>query len=477
MDQGLRRISGILAATLHLVLCCAGFSYAAGAADDFGFDPATGRVTGYAGTDAEIVIPPSIGGVTVTAIGARAFERNRRLTRVEIPPTVREVGRYAFSGCTSLVYANIPSCAAVDANYVFAGCTSMTSGAIGAEWDDPESAYADCIALERVGIAAGVTALGWYTFADCVSLERVVLPASLESLGTSTFLDSGVRTLVFEGADPPDSAGWLLYSAFRGARALERIEVPGASLDEYIAAFTPDLERAGLAAQVTFAAIEENSGETDAGDGEDTDTDSDSATDGGSDSGIADDTATDSAVEDDTDSDSATDGGTPPVIPAPGPESPPSTGDGDSATDGGTPPVIPAPEPESPPGTGTDDTPPRRPLCSPAFSGRGNPSVVLWADSASSDGLRSGTWNTVIPGGVTAEREDPESTPGTGDGNAVSPDTGGAPSPDTGDDVPFTLPRPLVLFGLLSLAAALTFIALTSRDKDRDTRARRKNRA
>jgi hypothetical protein len=290
----------------------------------------------------------------------------------------------------------------------------------------------------------------------------------LESLGTSAFFDSGVRTLAFAGGDPPDSSGWLLYPAFRGARALERIEAPQASLDEYIAAFTPDLERAGLAAQVTFAAIEDESAS--AGGGADEPGgggDGDSATGGG---------------DSDADGDSAAGGGDS------------TTGGGDSATDGAV---------DSGVGMGDADDP-------PSGAAQNDPVSSEREDASRNLGAGGDVTDTVVPGeaipDAARESEDPESTPeadGSGDAgtrrdsvsrspgsspgslprkdgiseDTVSSDAHGASSPDTGEDAPFALPRPLVLFGLLSMAAALTFIALTTRDKDRDDRARRGNRA
>jgi uncharacterized repeat protein (TIGR02543 family) len=60
-------------------------------------------ITGYLGTDSEIVIPEHIKSLPVTAIGDRAFDNSdpgndaKRLTSVTLPPTITIIGDLAFA--------------------------------------------------------------------------------------------------------------------------------------------------------------------------------------------------------------------------------------------------------------------------------------------------------------------------------------------------------------------------------------------
>lgn len=65
---------------------------------------ADGVVTAYAGDRnvKEIVVPQTIGGVTVTGIGAEVFKDMTELEFTAVPDTVISFGDFAFSGCSKL---------------------------------------------------------------------------------------------------------------------------------------------------------------------------------------------------------------------------------------------------------------------------------------------------------------------------------------------------------------------------------------
>ena len=65
-------------------------------------------ITGYSGQDTDIVIPSSIDGYRVTAIGDNAFE-DTMLTSVIISNGVKQVGWFAFNGCMKLKSIVAPS--------------------------------------------------------------------------------------------------------------------------------------------------------------------------------------------------------------------------------------------------------------------------------------------------------------------------------------------------------------------------------
>ncbi len=63
----------------------------------------TRAVTGYTGSDAEVILPSKNGaGRRVTRIGLGAFTHCTGLTHVTIPGSVKEILLYAFNSCDSL---------------------------------------------------------------------------------------------------------------------------------------------------------------------------------------------------------------------------------------------------------------------------------------------------------------------------------------------------------------------------------------
>jgi hypothetical protein len=101
-------------------------------------------ITGYTGTNANVVIPDTITGLPVTAIGDSAFWRNTSLTSVTIPNGVTDIGIEAFGGCTSLTTVSIPN-----------GVTSIEG-----ETGDALGAFESCISLTNVIIPNTVTNIG-----------------------------------------------------------------------------------------------------------------------------------------------------------------------------------------------------------------------------------------------------------------------------------------------------------------------------
>ncbi len=65
-------------------------------------------VTGYEGDELNLVIPSSIDGYTVSAIGDSAF-RDSKIKSATLPDGLQSVGWFAFDGCTRLTSITVPS--------------------------------------------------------------------------------------------------------------------------------------------------------------------------------------------------------------------------------------------------------------------------------------------------------------------------------------------------------------------------------
>lgn len=84
----------------------------------------TATVTAYRGTDKNVVIPSSLDGCRVVAIGDRAFADHASLTSVVIPEGVTSIGWFAFSGCVSLQTVTIPASVTSISYGAFQNCDS-----------------------------------------------------------------------------------------------------------------------------------------------------------------------------------------------------------------------------------------------------------------------------------------------------------------------------------------------------------------
>lgn len=91
-------VNKLLVLVMLFTLAFAGNAFAATSGDYEYMDngDGTATITGYLGTATNLVIPSSVDGLTVTSIGASAFE-NKSLTSVVIPSSVKIIEQWAFA--------------------------------------------------------------------------------------------------------------------------------------------------------------------------------------------------------------------------------------------------------------------------------------------------------------------------------------------------------------------------------------------
>ncbi len=146
------------------------------------------KVTGYTGSDTEIVIPREHLGLPVTAIGEETFKDNTGLVSVVIPDSIIDIGRGAFAGCTSLVNITIPDSVVSIGYEAFASCDSLASVVIPDSVTNVEGyAFSDCKSLVSVTIGNGVTRIGVGVFSHCERLASVVIPDGVTVIDDSAF--------------------------------------------------------------------------------------------------------------------------------------------------------------------------------------------------------------------------------------------------------------------------------------------------
>ena len=150
----------------------------AAATNKFFFDPTTGMITGYNGTDTVVVIPSKINGVTVETIGHTAF-RYSSVTSVTIPDSVTFISDSAFAYCSSLTNISIPNSVTAIGSFAFEGCTKLESITLPSSLSTIQSyAFYNCGNLKTIRIPVSVTSIGNYAFDVCPSLMTVTYPGS-----------------------------------------------------------------------------------------------------------------------------------------------------------------------------------------------------------------------------------------------------------------------------------------------------------
>ena len=103
----------------------------------------------------DVVIPSTLGGYTVKAIGEGAFSYCEDIESVTIPSSVTTIGKGAFYACSSLEFA-----------YISEGVTTIN-----------DQAFGDCQSLIGVELPASLKTIGQYVFAYCFSLEELNVAA------------------------------------------------------------------------------------------------------------------------------------------------------------------------------------------------------------------------------------------------------------------------------------------------------------
>lgn len=173
----------------------------AAATNKFFFDPTTGMITGYNGTDTVVVIPSKINGVTVETIGHAAFERSA-VTSVTIPDSVTFISDSAFAYCSSLTNISIPNSVTAIGSFAFEGCTKLESITLPSSLlTISEFLFYDCSQLTTIHIPDSVSSIRQYAFYNCGKLETIRIPVSVTSIGSYAFDDCpSSMTVTYSGS-------------------------------------------------------------------------------------------------------------------------------------------------------------------------------------------------------------------------------------------------------------------------------------
>ena len=194
------------------------------------FDPATGTITGCDNTVTTVVIPASIQGVRVEAIGDVAFDSKANLTKVVLPEGITTIGFRAFGYNSKLTSVNLPGSITSISSGAFNMTTSLRSvGPTGGGYDIeygwkeeiPEHAFDCATGVSSVVIADGITTLGKSCF-EATAIAELRLPDSVTTIKDYAFEScSSLRTLQFS-----NNLTSIGERAFEGCTKLPSLYLP-----------------------------------------------------------------------------------------------------------------------------------------------------------------------------------------------------------------------------------------------------------
>ena len=144
-------------------------------------------LTRYTGNEPNVVIPDTIDGMSVVAIGDNAFKHRSVLRSVTIPSTVLTIGSGAFRECRNLRGVTIGSGVTSIGNAAFLGCALQSVSIPSNVRKIGVYAFAYCDSLTQLTVAEGTEKIGYAAFLDCPNLRGAALPVSVNDIGGDSF--------------------------------------------------------------------------------------------------------------------------------------------------------------------------------------------------------------------------------------------------------------------------------------------------
>ncbi len=199
------------------------------ASGDFLFDESTGTVTGYTGESTDIVIPETIAGVAVKAIGDKAFTMSDnghasvKITSISLPNALESIGEAAFTN-TLIESINIPATVKSIGENAFYYCAALETVTFGdgiGEMTWGRGTFRNT-AVKNITIPAGLATIPALCFQDTTGTGTFTIPATVTRLGDSAFLRSKYESFVFA----PGTADLVCEKQVFAGASMRAFEIP-----------------------------------------------------------------------------------------------------------------------------------------------------------------------------------------------------------------------------------------------------------
>ena len=194
----------------------------------YDFDNQYGIITGYTGSDTEVVIPEKLNGNSIKRISSTAFMDNTVIKSVVIPGSIELIGGNAFSGCSNLSSVTISEgVLEIEDNTkymkgAFSNCNALTEIELPSTLTRIGSnAFLNCKGLQSVTVAGGI--VGTSAFEGCTGLISATLSDNVTDIETYAFRNCSNLTTV----KLSNGLTCLNNGIFSGCKKLQTIEIPG----------------------------------------------------------------------------------------------------------------------------------------------------------------------------------------------------------------------------------------------------------
>ena len=193
-------------------------------------DDNNATITGMRGNSTKLIIPATVDGYTVIAIGEAAFRDNTTVTSIELPETVETIGRRAFQGCTALTTINIPAAVTAISSNTFNGCSSLGEIYVPNTVTSVNNAssFTGCVNAvikTQAGSAAATAAAAQGIAVKIVTNFEYTVNEDGESVTVTGLLDANATELVI----PDEINGYKVTAinarAFKGNTTLESVTI------------------------------------------------------------------------------------------------------------------------------------------------------------------------------------------------------------------------------------------------------------
>lgn len=191
-------------------------------------DEDVATITKYYGSVAAIIVPDTIDGYPVVAIGEGAFRGNKYLTAILIPDCITSIGDYAFAD-TNLDSLVLPAELNSLGRCILSGNKGVTEIVIPKTLSSTGSSYSNLIEgdgpfaesnVQKVTIEAGMTVIPEHLFHKNSTLTSVEIPDTVTEISRYAFAQTGL-----ENIELPSSVTTLQYEIFSGGNLLQ-ISIP-----------------------------------------------------------------------------------------------------------------------------------------------------------------------------------------------------------------------------------------------------------
>lgn len=191
-------------------------------------DEDVATITKYYGSVAAIIVPDTIDGYPVVAIGEGAFRGNKYLTAILIPDCITSIGDYAFAD-TNLDSLVLPAELNSLGRCILSGNKGVTEIVIPKTLSSTGSSYSNLIEgdgpfaesnVQTAVIESGMTVIPEHLFHKNSTLTSVEIPDTVTEISRYAFAQTGL-----ENIELPSSVTTLQYEIFSGGNLLQ-ISIP-----------------------------------------------------------------------------------------------------------------------------------------------------------------------------------------------------------------------------------------------------------